>query len=405
MSYSSFIAGRYLQSRHNQGFVSFITAIATLGVTLGTATLIVALSVLGGFEKEITEKVIGFTSHVQVVGFQNQPLKHPDESVALLEHAFPSVQSVSPFVSREALIRSRDGVDGVLLKGLDPLRDNSIIPRFITSGSYTLDREQGGLANLVVGKKLAAKLGLDVGDKATIFGLSRGFEQGRPRVMQFRVVGIYESGMAEYDDIYAFTALADAQTLFQMPEGVSGYDIMLRNVDSAQAVAFNATDLLGYPHYGRTVFENYRNLFSWIELQKKPVPIILGLIIVVATVNIIGTLLMMVLDKMREIGILSSMGATRWGITRVFLRQGLTIAVTGTVLGNLLALVLCVSQLEFRFFSLPSDIYFMTSVPILLRPEYFLFVSAVTIILCLLTALVPARLASKLNPVNAIRFS
>jgi lipoprotein-releasing system permease protein len=211
--------------------------------------------------------------------------------------------------------------------------------------------------------------------------------------------------MAEYDDIYAFTALTDAQTLFQMPDGVSGYDIVLRNVDSAQAVANNATDLLGYPHYGRTVFENYRNLFSWIELQKKPVPIILGLIIVVATVNIIGTLLMMVLDKMREIGILSSMGATRWGITRVFLRQGLTIAVIGTVLGNLLALVLCVAQLEFRFFSLPSDIYFMTSVPILLRPEYFLFVSAVTIALCLLTALVPARLASKLNPVNAIRFS
>jgi lipoprotein-releasing system permease protein len=405
MSYVSFISSRYLQARHEKGFVSFITAIATLGVMLGTATLIIALSVLGGFEKEITEKVIGFTSDVQVVGFQNLPLYHPDSTMALLEKHFPVIQSISPYVSREALVRSREGVDGILLKGLDPLRDNSIIPRYMVAGSYTLERTEGGSPSLVLGKKLASKLNVDVGDRVTIFGLGRGFEEGHPRVMVFRVVGLYESGMAEYDDIYAFTSLRDAQTLFQLPDGVSGFDIMLRDIHQAQEVADGATDFLGYPFYGRTVFENYRNLFSWIELQKKPVPIILGLIIVVATVNIIGTLLMMVLDKTREIGVLASMGATRWGITRIFLRQGVTIAITGIILGNLLALALCTAQLEFKFFSLPSDIYFMTSVPILLKPEYFLLVSTVTMALCLVTALVPARLASKLNPVTAIRFT
>jgi len=404
MHYTSLIARRYLHSQRNQRFVSFITAIAILGVTLGTATLIVALSVLGGFEKEITEKVIGFTSHVQIVGFQNQPLKNADSSMRLLEERLP-IASVAPFVSREALIRSREGVDGVLLKGLDPTRDNSFISRYMVEGAYELEREDGGIPHLVIGRKLASKLAVDVGDRATIFGLSRGFEQTSPRVMQFRIVGIYESGMAEYDDVYAFTALRDAQILFQLPGAVTGYDIMVRSLDQAQAVADSATDLLGYPHYGRTVFENYRNLFSWIELQKKPVPIILFLIIVVATVNIVGTLLMLVLDKIREIGVLRSLGATRWGIARIFLRQGLMIAVTGTILGNILAFSLCFAQLEFRFFSLPSDIYFMNSVPILLRPEYFLGVSAVTIVLCLLTALVPARLAARLNPVTAIRFT
>jgi lipoprotein-releasing system permease protein len=153
------------------------------------------------------------------------------------------------------------------------------------------------------------------------------------------------------------------------------------------------------------VFQNYRNLFSWIELQKKPVPLILGLIIVVATVNIIGTLLMMVLTKTREIGILRTMGATRWGITRIFLRQGFTIAVTGTLAGNLLALGLCLAQMHFKFFSLPSDIYFMNAVPILLRPEHFLLVSAVSIVLCMASSLVPARLAARLDPVHSIRFS
>jgi lipoprotein-releasing system permease protein len=244
-----------------------------------------------------------------------------------------------------------------------------------------------------------------VGGTATVFGIGRMGETGQPRVMRFRISGLYESGMAEYDDIYAFTDLRDAQTLFQLPNAVSGYDIRLTNVDSAAAVALRVQELLGYPHFGRTVFDTYRNLFSWIELQKKPIPIILGLIIVVATVNIIGTLLMMVLDKTREIGILASMGATRRGISAIFLRQGMIIALNGIAAGNILAFVLCYLQRELRFLSLPSDIYFMTSVPVLLRPEYFLFVSAVTLVLCLLTSLIPARLAARLHPVTAIRFS
>jgi lipoprotein-releasing system permease protein len=161
---------------------------------------------------------------------------------------------------------------------------------------------------------------------------------------------------------------------------------------------------LGYPHYARTVFQTYRNLFSWIELQKRPIPIILGLVIIVATVNIIGTLLMLVLDKTKEIGILMSMGATRWGITRIFLRQGLVIALLGAGLGNVLGFALCFAQLEFKFFSLPSDIYFMNSVPILLRPEYFLVVTGVSIILSLACAYIPARLAARLRPVDTIRF-
>jgi lipoprotein-releasing system permease protein len=275
----------------------------------------------------------------------------------------------------------------------------------VVAGQYALEREVGGVPKIVVGKKLASKLGLEIGDKVTVFGIGQIDAQSRTRVMQFRVVGVYESGMAEYDDIYAFTDLADAQTLFQYGDAVSGYDLMLRHVDSAAAVAEQVQDLLGYPHFGRTVFESYRNLFSWIDLQKKPVPLILGLIIIVATVNIIGTLLMMVLDKTREIGVLASLGATRWGITRIFLRQGLTIAVTGTIAGDLLALLLCGLQMEFRFFSLPSDIYFMTSVPILLRPLDFALVSAVSLALCMVSSLIPARLASRLNPVNAIRFS
>jgi len=405
MGYSSFIASRYLRSRLNDSFISFITAIAILGVTLGTAALIIALSVLGGFEREITEKVVGFTSHVQILGFQNQPLRNYPRNARIMQDSIPSVRAVAPFVSREALIRSREGVDGIFLKGVDPLNDISTTRNYIIGGKYDLEHEQGSLPKVVVGRKLAAKLALEVGDKATVFGVGRGMELGQLRVMQFRVSGIYESGMAEYDDIHAFTTLRDAQTLFQVGNAVTGYDLLLTRVDSAEVVAARVQDLLGYPHYGRTVFQTYRNLFTWIELQKKPVPIILGLIIIVATVNIIGTLLMMVLGKTREIGILASLGATRWGISKIFLRQGFVIAIIGTLLGNLVAFCLCHAQQEWRFLSLPSDIYFMTSVPILLSADFFLLVSAVSLMLCLFCSLIPARLAARMDPVQAIRFA
>lgn len=405
MAFVSFIAGRYLHSGRNAGFVSFITLIATLGVMLGTAALVIALAVLGGFEREITEKVIGFTSHIEVLGFQNLPLPNYTENARLIAKRFPLVTSVSPFVAREALIRSRNGVDGIFLKGVDPALDRSAVRRYIVAGAYQLEHERGSFPNIVIGRKLATRLAVDVGDKVAVFGIGRFAETGQARVVQFLVTGIYESGMAEYDDIYAFTGLADAQTMFQIPGRVSGYDILLSRPDSAAIVADAIPDLLGYPHYARTVFESYRNLFSWIELQKKPVPIILGLIIIVATVNIIGTLLMMVLDKTREIGVLRSMGATQWQIILIFLRQGLTIAVTGALLGDAFAFSLCWAQYTFRFLSLPSDIYFMTSVPILLRPEYFLLVPLLAISLSILSAFIPARLASLLRPVEAIRFS
>jgi lipoprotein-releasing system permease protein len=189
-------------------------------------------------------------------------------------------------------MRSRESVDGILLKGVDSEHDVSDVGKFVVAGKFDLDRVPGAIPKIVVGKKLATRLSLSVGDKATVFGMTRLAEGGQMRARQFLVSGIYESGMAEYDDVYAFTSLADAQIVFQLGDAVTGYDVLVTDLDSIKVASDQLEALLGYPHYARTVFENYRNLFTWIELQKEPVPIILGLIITVATVNIIGTLLM-----------------------------------------------------------------------------------------------------------------
>jgi lipoprotein-releasing system permease protein len=248
MSYTSFIAERYFTSSRRKGFLSFISYIAIIGVALGVAALIIALAVLGGFEGELKEKVIGFTSHVQVTSYHNQPLTNSSSNIALIEKCSPLIKAVQPFVAREALIRSGENIDGVLLKGLDPARDASRVREYIVSGNYDVSRAPGGLANIVLGRKLADKLETSVGDKVTVVGTANTSERGQMRAMQFRVVGVYESGMAEYDDVFAFTSLKDAQILFQFGEAVSGYDVLVTDLDSAEIAAERIRDVLGFPH-------------------------------------------------------------------------------------------------------------------------------------------------------------
>ena len=408
MAYPFFIAKRFLLSSRRSGFVSFITFIAVSGVAIGTAALIIGLSILGGFEREIKEKVVGFTAHVQVQGFQNEPLPDYRRVVERIESDVPGISGVCPFVAHEAILKAGSEVDGILLKGLPEDRDVGGTRNHIVEGKYSLTREEGQLAPLIIGRKLARKLNARIGQRVTAFSVTGSSGQGGQsvtyRAAQFELVGLYETGMAEYDNIYAYTDLQSAQNLFQMGEDVTGFDILVRDVSQAAAVAGRIEELLGYPFYAKTMFEMYRNLFAWIELQKKPIPIVLGLIIIVATVNIIGTLLMLVMEKTHEIGVLKSLGATTGGITKIFFVEGLFIAVVGTALGNVLGFGLSWIQLQYKVFSLPSGIYFMDTVPILLQAENFVIVSLMAISLSLIATVLPSRLAGRLDPLVTIRF-
>ncbi|MBI5475636.1 MAG: ABC transporter permease [Ignavibacteriales bacterium] len=402
MNTAWFIAKRYLESHRRNGFLSFITSIAIIGVMLGTAALIITLTVLDGFEKEIKDKVIAFTSHIEVRGYQNIPVTNYKESIQKVKHQIAGVEDIAPFAAREGMIRSSESIDGIFLKGIDPASQVLTSHQHIISGRY-IDVARRDKPQIVIGKKLANRLNVNVGDKLVVFALpqSKGLQ---PLAKQFELVGIYESGMAEFDDINAYTNMADAQQLFQMGENISGYDITVHDITKVDEVAAQVQSLLGYPHYARTVFQLYRNLFSWVELQKKMSPILLSLIIMVATVNIIGTLLMFVLEKTHAIGILKSLGAGPKLVKNIFRLQGLLISIIGISLGNLLAFVICWLQLKFKILSLPSDIYYMDTVPMMLRWENFVFVSLVALLLCMLTTILPSRSASKLDSVTALRF-
>jgi len=399
------IAYRYLTSTHNKGFISFITLIAIIGVMLGVASLIITLSILDGFERTIKDNVVSFTSHMQLFAFQNQMLSEPEEIVHKVMAQFPEVTEMAPYLQREGMIRSAKNIEGVLIKGVDPANDISAARHRLIQGTYDLQEKKEGIQNIILGKRLADKLEVTIGDRVLVYALGgSSLSLSQSRFMQFRVCGLYETGMADYDESFVYIHLRNAQRLFQVGPCVSGYDILVDDIQKLDALSLQIPEYLGYPYYAKTMFQMYRNLFTWIELQKKPIPIILGLIIIVATVNVIGTLLMMVMEKSRQIGVLKALGMTQKDIIRLFVIEGLHIGVIGTILGNVLAFLLCWLEMRYKFFPLPSGIYFMTHVPIDLSFWNFFLVSSIAIAMSYVASLLPARAAAQLDPIRLLRF-
>lgn len=406
MPVSFFIALRYLRSRRNRGFISFITLIAIVGVTLGVAALIITLSVLNGFERTIKENIVSFTAHMQLFAFQNQLLPNSDQTIQKVRGKYPEIIEMAPYLSREGMIRSEASTDGVLIKGVDPKNDISAAKERLVEGRYDLEEHDRGVQGIVIGRRLAQKLEVSIGDRVLLLSLGgSALSLSQTRVIQFEVRGFYETGMADYDEIYVYLNIKNAQRLFGVGPLVSGFDIMVSDMSKLSSLAGEVPEYLGYPYYARTTEQMNRNLLTWVELQKKPIPIIIGLIIIVATVNIIGTLLMMVMEKAKEIGILRTLGADIRKLKNIFLIQGMFIGVIGTILGNIIAFILCWVELRYKFFSLPSGIYYMTHVPIELNVSVFLIVSAVALLMCFLSSYLPSRFAGKLDPIALIRFN
>lgn len=404
MNYKFLIARRYLFSKKDSKFVSFITYISILGVALGVATLIVTVSILNGFEKEIKNKVAGLVSHIQITSFLPEGLSDYNNTIKVIRDSVPQVTAASPYVQKEAVIRYKENIEGILLKGIVQKTDLSSTRDRIKKGEFRLDKIDSTFSRLLIGEKLAKKLGVDVGSKVIVFGM-QGIPSpmNPPKIKQFIVSGIYETGLREYDDVLIYTDLSTTQKLFDFDSRVSGIELKVNNIDDVEKIVTKLKDMLDYPHFPKSLFRLYKGLFSWVELQKAPTPIILGLIIIVATFNIIGTLLMLILEKTNSVGILKSLGATNFDIMKIFLFDGIIIGFIGIIIGNAVGLGLCLLELKYKFFKLP-EIYYMKDVPILLNPEVFILISCLTLILVFVATIIPAYLASKFDPVKSLRF-
>ncbi|MDD5608993.1 MAG: ABC transporter permease [Ignavibacterium sp.] len=403
MKFPLFISTRYIFSNKDSRLLNLISVIAVAGINLGVATLIIALSVLNGFENTLTKKITDFDSHIRISSFNDDLPNYKYNIDKISQRIGDQVDFISPFVSKLAIISSKYRKEGINLQGLIENQHIKRIKSNIILGQYAENSD----TSILLGKTLATKLLVKPGDKVKLFALKNDklpSPTDLPNIRVFIISGIYESGMAEFDNMIGFTSLKAAQSLFSMQDKINGLDIKLKSVTKIDSLSTLIRKELKYPYYARTIFEIHRNIFTWIDLQKKPIPIVLGLIIIVAVFNIISTLLMLVLEKTKSIGILKSLGAKSREIIRIFLYQGIYLSLIGIIAGNILAWILMSIQLKFNIIKIPSSVYFVTRVPIEMDIKFFVLISVITFILSLISAILPSYFASRTNPVTALRF-
>lgn len=414
MRFERYVALRYLhraQGREEgQGFLRFITVAAIGGVAVGVAALLLALSVVRGFSREIQARIVGFGAHVQVESLQDAPLDDAarlGEALATLD----GVADVAPVVQEFALLRrSATDIDGVAVWGTTALPP--YIASHLADGAGTFQPDAQGRPGLVIGQRLATSLGVSVGDRVTVFSLRNpsaqpsAFGTRTPRIRQFHIAALYETSLADFDELYVFTDIAVARRLLDYgPDQATRFDLTLHDLAQADSTVARIEERWGFPLMARSVFEVFSSLFAWVDLQESIIPVVIGGIILVAAFNIVGTLLMMILEKTREMGILLSMGASVRALERLFLWVGMLIGGTGLLIGEVLALSLAWVQQRYSLIPLPEEAYYMKTAPIELNPLDFLLVAVVTLALCRAAAYIPARLAARrLDPITAIRF-
>lgn len=406
MSFPLFISKKFTLSRRDSRFITLISSISIIGIALGVASLIIALSILYGFEDIIEKKVVDFDSHIQITSYQSILPNYKRILPTIQRIVVPHSKNIYHYAANLVIISNRHFQEGIFLKGILPENAELQLTQNIVSGSSSLNSTEKPA--IIIGKKLADKMFIKLNNEVTLFSLRNNelpSPENMPSIQKFRVVGIFESGMAEYDDQYAYTDLKSAQTLFNIGDNITGYDIKLNNVSKIDSLSNVLSKNLRYPHSVRTIFQKHKNIFTWIELQKKPIPIILGLIILVAVFNIIGSLLMIVLEKTNAIGILKSLGALNSHISKVFLYQGLFLGIIGIIGGNFLAYLFLSLQLKYNIITLPSSVYFTSTVPIILSTEIFLIVSMITLCLCLAASFIPSYIASRVKPISSLRFA
>ncbi len=409
MSFVTFVSGRYLRTRQKRAFISLITVLSISGVSVGVMALIVVIAVMAGFETDLKSRIMGIRPHLVITKSQGA---FTDYDLILKElEPIREIDTASAYITTQVVLRTSTRTAGALLKGIDTAQEKSGIDGVDTTRlaarSFTKasPNANNNLPGIILGKELAANLGVIRGD--TVYMVSpRGMLSPAghmPAMVKFQIVDLFETGMYEFDGTLAFINLTQAQKMLRMPASVSGIEIRLADMEQVKMISDAIERIVGSDYTIENWKQINRNLFSALRLEKTVMFIILTLIVLVAAFNIAGSLVMMVMEKRKDIAILKTMGATARSIGQIFVIKGLLIGLVGTLLGTSAGLVLCTLLKRYSFIQLPSDIYYISRLPVSLKVSDVLLIALSALFICFAATLYPARQAAGVDPVEAIR--
>ncbi len=409
MRFELFVALRHLLARRKQVFISLISMISIMGIALGVMALVVVIAVMSGFEKELKKKILGNTAHIMVMKYGGaiRDYKKLTETISQLDQ----VTEAAPFILSQAMLTHGRQVNGAGIRGIDqdhdPLRKK--LEGMLVDGHFFSSRNEttNKTPEIILGSALAKNLGVKPGSSVRLVAPSGSpTPLGLiPRMQRFTVVGTYTSGMYQYDSALAYTTLEAAQKFFALPGQVSGIAVEIEKLYEAGIMAKKIGKLLPYPYWARDWISMNRNLFAALKLERVTMFIILALIIMVAAFNIISTLIMVVMEKHKEIAILKTMGLSARRVMRIFVWEGMIIGFAGTLLGLAGSLILCEILKRYDFITLPGDVYyFETALPVDLQVFHLVVTAGLSLLLSFVATLYPSFRASRLLPAEALRY-
>lgn len=408
MSLEYFIAKRYFTSRHRQGFLSLLGFISIAVVTLSTASLIIVMSVMNGFETEVRDRIIGTMAHIMV---SSQLMGGIDDWPEVQQEIgeVDGVLASSPVVVEKSAISSKYETDGIVIRGIIPEAESVVtnLSEYLLTREMSFETPDTNFVGVWIGINLASRLNVTVNDKVRLYSLkdvNSGLTGFSPKILPCMVAGVVETGMSTYDDNFVYMPLKAAQDLFELGDAVTVIEVKTNDVFGAVNVARKIEEKLGLRYSAMDWKDFNRNLFSWMTLEKWMMFLVLMLFVLVAASNIIALLIMMVLAKRTDIGIFMAAGLSRRRVKRIFAYQGLIIGTLGGIFGLTIGTVLGLIQKKYSVIALPSDIYFISALPIDIRVADILLILAIAVLIGLLFSIYPAIRASKLDPVDIIRY-
>ncbi|MFD2533413.1 FtsX-like permease family protein [Gracilimonas halophila] len=406
MKFEWYLALRYFKgSRKSSGFLSFIKYMSIAGIAVGSAGLLIALSIVHGFKSTINGKIMDFAPHISISTYTQKPLERADTLFTYLDR-YPEIESKQVVIEGQVMIQTKDQVTGTSLKGVDIEKPEFGVGNYITEGEYDLKRDSTGMPGIVLGKQLAQQLQAEIGSVITVYTIE-GIPSlvNSPEIKQFRLTGIYETGIDLFDDVFAMVDRNYARQLFKYRDNQADA-IEIRLKDDTEILAFHdkLNESIIFPYYNQSIYTVFGNIFAWVELQENMIPLVISGMIIVAAFNLIGAILMMVLERTRDIGVLKTIGSKSKMIRRIFLVEGLMVAGVGLIIGISISLLFYFLQVNYQIIPLSQENYYMAYAPVEPHAIDFVIVTLVTIVLSALASWFPARVAANTDPVKVISF-